>query len=160
MLHPSLHLKITVCVCVTLICLPSTTRPPAASLLLLRPWRCCCCCPLPPRPRRAAGASPALEEELEERKDIVNSESEFKLCGNSASYGRINTKTIRAENLLHSFPNVLHMQITNTRAALCGGSGALADRLVINHVGKQWQDRHSPYIITVIILCLRNHTHT
>lgn len=30
---------------------------------------------------------------------------------------------------------------------------------VINHTGKQWHDKHSPYIITVITLYVTNHIH-
>lgn len=38
-------------------------------------------------------------------------------------------------------------------------SGAVGDRIVINHTGKQRHDKHSPYIIAVIIPSY-THTHT
>ena len=59
--------------------------------------------------------------------------------------------------------HILHMQMINravfTSPYKCS-SGAVGDRIVINHTGKQRHDKHSPYIIAVIIPSYTAHTHT
>lgn len=37
-------------------------------------------------------------------------------------------------------------------------SGAVGDRIVINHTGKRWHDKHSPYIISNYSACHKPHT--
>lgn len=141
---------------VTWICLPSTTQPPAVNLLLLHPWHRCCCS-LPPRPRRAAGASLASGEELEDRKTQKRHvtikvytpffilSSVFFLCVFSKCpsitthftsflvgtvFTTIHQKMIKNRSIHLQHAHILHMQMINTELYLHLHTNAAAEQLV------------------------------